>query len=171
MISIEDIRSGGEAAFTAVFKAGYAKVYHFLLKKTGSAATAQELAQLTFIKLWEFRHTLSEDHSVDTQLFRMASGVLVDHWRREMRQRRLLSAAAGRSVEVMEPAFEQTDYLMSLTNRLPPVRKKIFLLHRIHGHSHKEIAELLSISIRTVEDHMAKAIRQIRSIASHLFFF
>ena len=44
---------------------------------------AREVAQLTFIKLWEFRHTLSSDHSFDTQLFRMANGALIDHLRRD----------------------------------------------------------------------------------------
>jgi RNA polymerase sigma-70 factor (ECF subfamily) len=60
--------------------------------------------------------------------------------------------------------FEASDHLLSLTRSLPPVRKRVFLLSRIQGHSYKEIAELLSISLKTVEDHMTKALRHIRGL-------
>ncbi|WP_431209739.1 sigma factor-like helix-turn-helix DNA-binding protein [Puia sp. P3] len=38
------------------------------------------------------------------------------------------------------------------------------MLSRVQGHSYKEIAELLSISLKTVEDHMTKALRHIRGL-------
>lgn len=171
MINIDAIRSGGEPAFAEVFDCYYAKVYHYFLKRTRNAAMAREVAQLTFIKLWEFRHTLSSDHSFDTQLFRMANGALIDHLRREQTQKRALVrvAAVLPQEEAVEQGFEQDDYLRSLTHHLSPVRKKVFILSRIHGHSYKEIAEKLSISSKTVEDHMVKALRSIRQMASHLF--
>jgi RNA polymerase sigma factor (sigma-70 family) len=177
LISIAEIKSGGEPSFTEVFNQYYAKVYHHFLKKTRSSATARELAQLTFIKLWEFRHTLSDEYSFDTQLFHIASGSFVDYLRRENTQRKkalLLSEKAGPFAGMEEPtapesSFEETDYLSSLTRTLSPVRKKVFILSRVHCHSYKEIAEELRISVSTVEDHMVKALRHIRSVASHLF--
>jgi RNA polymerase sigma-70 factor (family 1) len=182
LISIGKIKSGGEPSFTVVFNEYYPKVYHYFVKKTRSTDTARELAQLTFIKLWQFRHTLSEEHPFDSQLFQIAATSLIDYLRRENTQRKKslhfsqrahLSSLTGAepSSEPASGSFEQSDYLHSLTRTLPPVRKKVFILSRIHGHSYKEIAEQLSISIKTVEDHMVKALRHIRSIASHLFVF
>ena len=182
MISIGKIKSGGEPSFTVVFNEYYPKVYHYFVKKTRSTDTARELAQLTFIKLWQFRHTLSEEHPFDSQLFQIAATSLIDYLRRENTQRKKslhfsqrahLSSLTGAepSSEPASGSFEQSDYLHSLTRTLPPVRKKVFILSRIHGHSYKEIAEQLSISIKTVEDHMVKALRHIRSITSHLFVF
>src|ERR1700754_3250929 len=78
----------GEASFTEVFHLYYAKVYHHFLKKTHSPATAREIAQLSFIKLWEFRHTLSEEIPLDIQLFHIASGSFIDYLRRENTQRK-----------------------------------------------------------------------------------
>jgi len=166
VISIAAIRSGNEASFTEVFNLYYPKVYHHFLKKTRSSSTAREAAQLTFIKFWEFRHTLSDTVSLDTQLFQIASGALIDHLRRENTQRKKVREAS----ELLEDeaahdrSFENSDYLVSLTRSLSPARKKIFILSRIHGHSYKEIAAQLSISLKTVEDHMVKALRQIRSM-------
>lgn len=168
MISIAEIRSGDEASFTEVFNLYYAKVYHHFLKKTRSSATAREAAQLTFIKLWEFRHTLSEAVSLDTQIFHIASGALIDYLRRENTQRKKVREASGLLEDEggggHDRSFESSDYLVSLTRSLSPARKKVFILSRIHGHSYKEIAEQLSISLKTVEDHMVKALRQIRSM-------
>jgi RNA polymerase sigma-70 factor (family 1) len=168
MISIADIRSGDEAVFTRLFDAYYAKVYHYMLKKTRSPYMAREVAQLTFIKLWQFRHTLSEEHTLDGQLFRIASGSLIDHLRAEnTRRKHVLLLARDAKADVLDPAslsLESSNYLKSLTDTLPPVRKKVFLLSRVHGHTHREIAEQLSISIKTVEDHMMKAMRHLRQL-------
>jgi len=176
LISIAEIKSGSEPSFTEVFNLYYAKVYHHFLKRTWSPATAREVAQLAFIKLWEFRHTLSEDLSLDTQLFHIAAGSFIDYLRRENTQRKITLSLAetaafadGDTFTGHDQSFESSDYLLSLTRTLSPVRKKVFILSRIHGHSYKEIADQLSISHKTVEDHMVKALRHIRSIAAHLF--
>ncbi|MBS1604932.1 MAG: sigma-70 family RNA polymerase sigma factor [Bacteroidetes bacterium] len=156
-----------EASFTEVFNLYYPKVYHHFLKRTRSAAVAREVAQLSFIKLWEFRHTLKDTISLDTQLFHIAAGVFIDHLRREeVRRRKVVEHGEERALEEAAPdgVFEASDHLLSLTRSLSPVRKRVFLLSRIQGHSYKEIAELLSISLKTVEDHMTKALRHIRGL-------
>lgn len=127
--------------------------------------------QLTFIKLWRFRHTLSADISFDTQLFTMATSSLIDHLRQQHSLRKKITSMPDNAGELLYSAtteaghgFENTDYLQSAMRSLSPVRKKVFMLNRIHGHSYKEIAHELSISVKTVEDHMAKALKHIRSI-------
>ena len=176
LISIADIKSGGQSSFTEVFHLYYTRVYYYFEKKTRSPELARELTQLAFIKLWQFRHTLSDSLPLNVQIFRIASTTLIDYLRSQHAQRKkyiLLSETAARTVENAQvqagTGFEENDYLHSLTSSLSPVRKKVFLLSRMHGHSYKEIAEQLSISIHTVEDHMVKALRHIRAIASHLF--
>jgi len=89
-----------EASFTEVFHLYYPKVYHHFLKRTRSAAVAREVAQLTSIKLWEFRHTLKDSISLDTQLFHMAAGVFIDHLRREHTQRKKVEVRRERGVEL-----------------------------------------------------------------------
>jgi RNA polymerase sigma-70 factor (ECF subfamily) len=171
LISIDEIKSGSEHSFTEVFNEFYTRVYRFFLKKTRSPEYARELVQLTFIKLWQFRHTLSEEYSLDIQLFNIAGTTLIDFLRQQNSQRKMLSKLAVRTAQEEVSAerssgndFEEADYLHSLTRTLPPVRKKVFILSRVHGQSYKEIAEQLSISSKTVEDHMVKALRHLRSL-------
>jgi RNA polymerase sigma-70 factor (ECF subfamily) len=102
----------------------------------------------------------------------MANSVLIDHLRAEAvsrkYQERLQKAenegypASGYS----DNDFEMADYINAVSQSLSPVRKNIFLLKIVKGYSNKEIANQLSISIKTVEDHYTKAIRQVRSMVS-----
>jgi len=132
---------------------------------------AKELVQLAFIKLWQFRHTLSDNYTLDTQLFNIASSTLIDYLRQQSTLRKkivTLSEDTSKLVNAPAPetgnSFEYADYLHSAMQSLSPVRKKVFILSRIYGHSYKEISHQLSISVKTVEDHMAKALKQIRAM-------
>jgi RNA polymerase sigma factor (sigma-70 family) len=57
--------------------------------------------------------------------------------------------------------------------KMPPMRKKIFELSRYESKTYKEIAQLLSLSEKTVENHITLALRQLRRafILFILFFF
>lgn len=59
-------------------------------------------------------------------------------------------------------------FLESVISRLPQKRQLVFRMHRLEGLSYAEIAELLEISIRTVEDHLSKSMQFIHANAKHL---
>lgn len=46
---------------------------------------------------------------------------------------------------------------------LSPVRRKVFVLSKIEGYTYKEIAASLHISIKTVDNHIAQALKQLRA--------
>ena len=172
MSEIAIIKKGDEKGFTAVYTKYHLKLYRYFLKKVRSDEMALELVQLAFIKLWRFRHTLSEEFSLDTQVFNIARTTLIDfvrhHAAREVQLMQIV-AHAGESRHV-DPArvYELKDYFNHAIKTLPPVRKKVFILSRLRGMSYKEIAHHLSISINTVEDHLSKAIRHIKAFGSFL---
>lgn len=164
-------------AFTALFNEFHSKLFRFFQKRVGQHDLAAELTQLTFIKIWQSRHTLSTDHEMDVQCFTIASSVLIDHFRMCNADKRSAPTEelemAGTAMVHADGSFETTNYIEAATSSLPPVRKHIFLLKVVHGYSNKEVAEALSISVKTVEDHYSKAIRQLRSVATvaQLFLF
>jgi len=55
----------------------------------------------------------------------------------------------------------------ALLNTLPPRRRRIFKLCRIEGFTYPQIADMLSISVRTVQNQMVQAVKQLAS--SELF--
>lgn len=163
------------SSFRDAYEQFHAKVFRYFLKRTVLHATATELTQQLFIKLWQSRHTLNTAYSLEVQLFTMANSVWIDHLRREATSRRYFSpvedleALDNRSHD--QPAsgtLEATDHFMLAMHRLPPVRKKVFILKNLHGFSNQEIAGKLSVSVKTVEDHLWKAMRVIRSLLTVL---
>ncbi len=169
------IQNGTEKDFTLVYNLYHVKLYRYFFKKTKSAEASIELVQIVFIKLWNFRHTISDNFSFDTQLFNIARTCFIDFIRQNSIQRSRtlnLNEVPDLSQTIgPDTSFETANYFDNVTRSLPPVRKKVFILSRIQGLSYKEIASHLSISINTVEDHMSKAIRQIKTISSVFILF
>ena len=172
MDEITAIKEGIEAAFERAYNEYHVKTFRFFLKRVRMHETAKELTQLTFIKLWRSKHTLSESFTLDTQLFTIAGTILIDHLRKQASQNRLhvilkekLANEDYQQMPLASVAMEKMDYLSAAVAELPPVRKKIILLKTKYGFSNKEIANELSISVKTVESHVSKAIRQIKSLS------
>ncbi|WP_316735571.1 RNA polymerase sigma factor [Pedobacter aquatilis] len=161
---IENIRQGNHKSFEIVFKLWHKKVYGYYLKKTASDDLAEELTQMAFIKLWRFKHTLSEDFPLDIQLFKIAKTTLLDYFKKIANDERNLNLYKleidNRLVE-QSLHFDTKIQLEAVLNCLPPTRKQVFVLNRLQGYSYKEIAEQLSISPRTVEKHISLAIKQL----------
>lgn len=172
---ITAIQNGTERDFTTIYNLYHVKLYRYFLKKTKSEELSVELVQIVFIKLWNFRHTISADFTFDTQLFNIARTCFIDHIRQHALQKSRTAQLSEHSLHTLtieaDSSFETTNYFENLTQSLPPVRKKVFFLSRIQGLSYKEIAGHLSISVNTVEDHMSKAIRQIKAITSAFMIF
>jgi RNA polymerase sigma factor (sigma-70 family) len=80
---------GDEAAFTKIFYHYTQRIYTYVLHKTKSPATAEEIVQQVFIKIWNSRETFSEVHNYESFLYTMASNKLIDFFRRMAHQEKL----------------------------------------------------------------------------------
>src|SRR3954447_8089347 len=90
---IEAIKRGDAFAFEQAFLRHRDKVYFYFLKKTQSAEDAKDLLQITFLKLWQYRQSLSEDYLLEQHLFQIAKTVFIDHLRRQNKLCKVLKAA------------------------------------------------------------------------------
>ncbi|WP_158542133.1 RNA polymerase sigma factor [Pedobacter chinensis] len=165
---IQNIREGDHISFEIVFKLWHRKVYAYFFKKTASESQAEELTQLAFIKLWRFKHTLTEELPLDVQLFKIAKTTLLDYFKKILNDERNLKVyhqELVKSSEEVAELYEAKQQLEVVLNCLPPTRKQVFVLSRLHGYSYKEIAEQLSISPRTVEKHISLAVKQLNGYA------
>lgn len=168
------LKNGNLDCFRTIYAQHHAKLYHYIYNRTQSEYMAQEVVQLSFIKLWESRHKLAEELTVDIQLFRIAKTILIDELRKDTVKAKYKDWAKHTTdctYEDNQAADKDTlRYVFTAMENLPPIRKKVFKLSRVHGYSYKEIAGLLAISPKTVENHIAKAIKQLRSAISVFLF-
>lgn len=168
---ITALQLGNEEAFVEVYHQFHVKLFRYFVKRIQSHDIAKDLTQQTFIKLWQSRHSLSLLHSIDTQCFTIANSILIDHLRKQASEKKHRSRLQQTNSHNLLSAchslkdFESSDFLKAAAANLPPVRKVVFMLKIEKGYSNREIAEELSISVKTVEDHYSKAIKQIRTVA------
>ncbi|UYQ91926.1 sigma-70 family RNA polymerase sigma factor [Chitinophaga horti] len=173
MDRVSELRNNSEAAFESVFVEYRFPLYNFLYRKIESDFVAREVVQLTFIKLWRFRHHLDPGMDIAIQLFRIAKTTLIDELRKvEVRERHYASMppapVATDSVMDVVTYNDTKARLLKLLDLLPPKRREVFELSRLHCRSNSEIAEIMAISPKTVENHLTLALRFMRPFFSCL---
>lgn len=128
---------------------------------------AEDVAQKTYLRLLQHPDPgmISNPHAY---LFKTASNMLIDHVRRQHVHTGRLNPAAV--LEDLVSSWPEPDAAVDDIMRikrfrealqsLPPVCRAAFILHRIDGLTHAEIAERLGISRKTVERHIVKALER-----------
>ncbi len=164
---IEAIKKGDTFAFEQAYLQSYKKVYAYFFKKSGSAEDAKDLLQITFLKLWKYRESLSPHFLLDQHLFQIARTVYVDYLRRQNRLSKTEPLKPDSPESISSYVYVSTEFdtkarLQAALSAMPVLRKKVFELNRFEGYSYREIAELLSISVKAVDNNLAKALRQLR---------
>ena len=175
MNTVAAIQQGDTFIFEQVFHEYHEKLYFYILHKTNSSWLAEETVQLTFIKLWQYRDGLNPALDIAAQLFRIANTTLIDLLRKQDNQSRLRStvhymyrpAAEDEAVAQLDAA-ELAQRMQGAIRRMPHARRKVFEMSRLKGMSYREIATELSLSVKTVENHIAHALKQLRHLITLL---
>lgn len=172
-INVQQIKSGNMKCFEEVYHQYKAKLYYYVLKYTQSPYLAEEAVQLTFIKCWENRQQLSSDLEFSMQIFRIAKSIMIDLIRKEgnfSKQMILAAQEAGETYEETDITYKDELYRVhAIIESMPPTRRTIFKLSRFQDLTHKEIADRLSISSKTVENQIGRALRQLKDKLLMLF--
>ncbi len=169
-----DLSKGDKNAFNLLYMMYAPKMEVFIAKMTKDKEVAEDITHNIFLKVWENRKVISKVNSFQHYVFRMAKNAVFDLFDHELiksRYKKTLELRKNqRAVNYnQEEEFETKDLsiLIDITiNKMPLKRKTVFLLSRKEGLSHKEIAEKLDISPRTVENHISVAMSEIRKVIS-----
>jgi len=172
MNHVKEIKEGNRLVYSKVFEEYHQKLYLYIYNYTHSAWLAEETVQLTFIKLWEKREGLSEAYDISTQLFRIAKSTVIDLLRKEkVRNAQELSDTYVSAPEHEKLIHKETlQQVLSAMEQLPAQSRQVFTLSRLGDLSHKEISTHLSISPKTIEGHITKALKYLRKGLASLFY-
>ncbi|WP_177230475.1 RNA polymerase sigma factor [Chitinophaga sp. CF118] len=147
-----------------LFKAWFSFVSKTIYRIVQDTATAEDLAQDVFIKIWNRRASL-KDVYFKAYLHRAAINMALDHLDKNKRrgthlplEDHLEPMAAPVSVGLQQT----TTHIQQAINRLPEKCREIFILSRYEELSYREIATTLNISIKTVENQMMTALKKLR---------
>lgn len=130
---------------------------------------ARDIVQETFLRVWQKREELSEDKSFKSFLFTITYNIIIDQLRKKLNDKKYLEFLErnykfeGNSVENIADFNILDKQIQGIIDELPHRRKEIFNLSRRKNLSHKEIAENLNITVKTVETQLNLAVRYLKS--------
>nr|WP_314615310.1 sigma-70 family RNA polymerase sigma factor [uncultured Pseudomonas sp.] len=137
-------------------------LHGWLRKRLGNGFDAADLAQDTFVRVIKARSAL-EIREPRPYLSRIAKGLLIDLFRRRSLEQAYLEALAALP-EAVHPSLEEQAMLLQalveidrLLQGLGAKVKQVFMLSQFDGLTYPQIAEQLNISVRSVNNYMAKA--------------
>ena len=159
---------GDDAAFVELYNKYSGKCYAFVKSLVKDEAVAKDLVQDIFIKVWTQREVISQVSSFDSYLFRMArNSILHLFYNKEVRRRYiaremlLQDGLVNRTSETIDESELQL-LIYKTVSGMPPQRQKVFRMSRYYGIPNSRIALELGISMRTVENHLTAALKDIR---------
>lgn len=156
-------------AFALLYDRYWHAVYLTAMRYLKCPDRAQDLVQDVFMKLWVKRADLCYINQLDNYIFIIARNEVVSCLRKQHRLTPLEPRQDTILADLCDPHTESVVVLKEtelLVNRaveqLPPQQKVAFTLTRHEGLSHAAIAALLGINVRTVNNHITRALANIR---------
>ena len=164
-----------ELAFEALYNRYFKSLFNYAYSKVNDQFSAQEIVQELFVNLWQQRENMHAD-CCRSLLFTIAKRQIISFYRKEATRRRHYDQWTIQRQEYEETA-DQTALVSDLAHRyqtglhlLSPKCQEVFVLSR-QGFANRQIAERLSISEKTVEQHITKALRVLRAhLKEHIIY-
>ncbi|WP_343745293.1 RNA polymerase sigma-70 factor [Chitinophaga sp.] len=166
---LQRLRHGEEDALRSLLDLLGPKVLAYCKKKVGNEEDAEELLLDIFLKLWRFREKIDLTADVQVLLFTIARNHILNFIRNKA-TRQLATIAPEEVLPQQDDHIRQRMDYNELFNQYQQVLEKlgekqraVFRMSREEGLSHREIADKLGISVRTVEAHIHSSLKTIRT--------
>lgn len=163
------IAEGDEAAFSQVFHFYYPRLLSFVSRFDQSSGNVDEAIQETFIRVWISRDQLPDIDNFRAWLFTIASREAIALIRKNLLKQKT-GQAFLKNRPFPDPAtpaeLTETREIKRLVGeavaRMPPARRRIYLMSREEGLKPAEIAARLNLSVSTVKNTLVSALQDIR---------
>jgi len=165
---IKRIRNGNIKEFENLFRSSYNSLVNYANMILRDNDSAEEIVQDLFYVLWRDRKKLNINSSLNGYLYKSVYNRCmhhVEHQKVVQRHQDETRRQLRKSTDGTEERIyynELNEKISKIIDRLPERCAKIFCMSRFEGMKYSEIANELSISVKTVEANMGKALKEFR---------
>ena len=163
------LKTDANQAIKILYEQHYAQLCLTVNRIVGDASTSEDIIQEIFLNLWRNRNDLIIKTSFRAYLKKAAINRALNY----LRDHKKLSESWENVTPDKQTSLEKADQplnqeeaeksIAEAINALPPRCRTVFILSRYEELSHQEIADQLSITYKTVENQIGKALKQLRS--------
>ncbi|PWJ40918.1 RNA polymerase sigma-70 factor [Sediminitomix flava] len=155
------------STYIFLYKKYFERIKAFIFFKLGDIDSAKDIAQESFLKLWEKREVVQAE-TAKALLFTISQNLTINYFKHksiELNYSAEIEQNVTKSNET--PIFllemkEFEDKLCRSISKLSDKNRKVFIMSRTEGKTYNEIAKELGISVKAVEKRMHKALEQMR---------
>lgn len=167
-VLVSRLLAGDRSAFSIIFNAYYKDLVLFAASFSHDLDNAEEIVQDAFVKLWEEHESIKINSSLKSYLLKIVQNKCIDCYRHTMVMRSHIDFMTDNLCLI---DYETDNYILyselqeqleAALNKLPEEISEVFKMNRNKGLKYKEIAELLGVSVRTVEVRIGKALHTLR---------
>lgn len=171
---ISRIRQGNEQAFEKMFKEYYMPLTRFSWRYVKSEAVAEELVQEVFSRIWADHENWNPDGTLRSYLYIAVKHRSLDHLKHKKVQQKYNPQWEGQGsaayINYKDPRREKQikKAIAKAVEELPPRSKMTYKLNRCDGLTYREIADVMDVSVKTVESQMTRTLKKLRERISEL---
>lgn len=156
---VDSARSGDVGAFEALYRMYSGRVYGLCVRLTSDRAEAEDCTQETFITAWQKLPDFRGESRLMTWLHSIAYRQVIGRQRASVRQATHLSAVASDVNEADRPELGERRDLEIAISRLPERAREAFVLQKVYGYSHGEVADIMGITSGACKAQVHRALK------------
>lgn len=165
------IRNGDKNAFQTFFEEHHRALYLMLVRRGVEPQMAEDIIQNAFLFIWENRQKINPEKSLRAYLFQIGYSRALNHFRDTKKFD--YSDRTVDDVETTDPGRvteenQIREQIERAVSKLPEKRRQAFELCFMSGLTYREAAESLGVSVKTIENHMTLALKDLREALSQL---
>ena len=153
-----------------LFTKYHQSLFNFVLYRVKDEVIADDIVQDTFLRVWKHRNSIKPNQSFFSYIAKISNNLCMDYFRHENVKLRhqehipqLTQSGADNPAIQYESKILEDKIQSIVNNSLPKKCREIFILSRVNGLANQDIAELLEVSRRTVENQLYRALKVLRS--------
>jgi RNA polymerase sigma-70 factor, ECF subfamily len=166
--TLQGLPATADMEFEQLFKEHFKSLYAYAYTILKNESQAEETVQNVFCKIWEKNIQPDIQISIKAYLYKAVYHESLNYLKHQKIKAQYQSHAMHHNKKQAENASKRVlvkeleAHLRKALNELPEQCRTIFQMSRFDGLKYQEIAQQLGISVKTVENQMGKALKQLR---------
>ncbi len=168
LLSKKISQNSDQQAFKELYLVYFDRLYKFAFSILHSSEFAEEAVNDVFLNIWQKRSSLKNIESLKNYLFISTKNTSFNYLSKFRKERNTTLDDVLVRFEIDELTPETAFFTAEIRkeieqaiNQLPPKTKLVFQMAKVEGLKYKEIAQILDISVNTIDNHIATAIKKL----------
>ena len=164
------LREGDKKIFEEIYKTYYSPLCFYCMRYVDDMEDSREIVQGLFLKIWVKRKELKINTSIKSYLFSSAQNYALNYIKKKKIRQKYINSKENQPVQNGENGYHKLEeeelrvLIKGAILKLPKKRRMIFELSRFENLKYTQIAEQMTISVKTVETQMSKSLRYLRQV-------